>query len=604
MATDYGLDDYGQPLQASGSLGLAPLPAQNMPAEPFVAPPAVAMPQQAPAPTLPGNSLGLAPPRPTRDAEDQQFLADLPTADKFGLMLQSFAAGVHGGPNPVDAVLMQRRKARADTQAELGNTLINLGRGYDILDKVSEGPEKNALREMMGRQMPEFAHVFAAHGSADETSVKEFLGNMTPSVQKYLTDKCSMYPGAKGRRECFVKTTNDDSERKHMESLSIQDSTPGTVSKVAAFAKWASSAEGPPELKGPDGKATFNMGQIAAINEKLKAASDPRAMTPAEMHALSKTQENFAMYGLVPDSVLKAKALDEAKAANDVPKMRTRIQGEKEIQEEWDAKTKTWKEIGSGPRFAKQVASPGDAGGLTPQAIALLAKEAEKDKGVLANIGRGVQGAKDLRAIINKMGENLEGKSGPGLADRRARFNSDRRSLDQIVPKYDAITAFENSAIAQGKVLVGLAQKVDTTGMPVMERWIRAGRKSIAGDEDVSEFHAQIYLFRAEAAKILTNPNLTGVVTDTARKEVEDFLPDKASAKQIERVVKRLEADFILRKTTMADQIQEIKDRMTAGGDAPSSAAAPASGSAKEGERSISKSGKPIVRRNGKWEYE
>jgi len=394
-----------------------------------------------------------------------------------------------------------------------------------------------------------------------------------------------------------VKTTNDDSERKHMESLSIQDSAPGATTKMAAFSKWVGSAEGPAELKGPDGKPTFNMGQIAAINEKLKAASDPRALSPAEMHAVLKTQENFALYGLVPDSVLKARMIDEAKAANDAPKMRTRISGQNEIQEEWDSKTKTWKQIGTGPRFAKQVEAA-NAGALTPETIARVAKEAAVDPKVLSNLGRGIQGAKDLRLIQNQMTKDLEGKTGPGVPEMRASFAADKKSLDKIVPQYDAVTAFEKSAIQQGRILVGLAKKVDTTGVPVMERWIRAGRRELQGDADVSEFDAQIHLFGTEAAKILTNPNLTGVLTDTARREVQGFLPEKASAGQIERVVDRLAADFDIRKKSMEEQIGVIKQRMIA------TRGVDASSTNKDGATGTSKSGKPIILRNGKWEYQ
>jgi hypothetical protein len=151
---------------------------------------------------------------------------------------------------------------------------------------------------------------------------------------------------------------------------------------------------------------------------------------------------------------------------------------------------------------------------------------------------------------------------GGDVAGQRVLFGADRKSLEKMIPQYDAVVAFENNTIAQGKVLVDLAKKVDTTGIPVVERWIRAGRKVIAGDEDVSAFHAQLMLYGTEAAKILTNPNLTGVLTDSARHEVAEFLPLSATAKQIERVTTLLENDFMLRKKSIEDQMAEITRRM------------------------------------------
>jgi hypothetical protein len=131
-----------------------------------------------------------------------------------------------------------------------------------------------------------------------------------------------------------------------------------------------------------------------------------------------------------------------------------------------------------------------------------------------------------------------------------------------MIPQYDAVTSFENNTLQQGKVLVGLAKKVDATGVPVVERWIRAGRQAIAGDADVAEFNAQLHLFGNEAAKILTNPNLTGVLTDSARREVADFLPGSASSAQIERVVSRLENDFEIRRKSIESQVDTITKRM------------------------------------------
>lgn len=143
----------------------------------------------------------------------------------------------------------------------------------------------------------------------------------------------------------------------------------------------------------------------------------------------------------------------------------------------------------------------------------------------------------------------------------RAGFKADTMSLNKITPQYDAITAFENTAIRNGKILTQLVDAVDTTGVPFVEKWIRAGRKA-TGDPEVAKFDAQINLYRAEVARILTQPNLSGVLTDTARKEAEEFLQGSASSKQIKDVVTLLERDFHNRKETLEDQIGAIRTRM------------------------------------------
>ena len=244
----------------------------------------------------------------------------------------------------------------------------------------------------------------------------------------------------------------------------------------------------------------------------------------------------------------------------------------------------------------------GAQGGLTPEAVDMLAHQASKDRSVLVGLGRGVQGAKDLRAITNRMAELAAAEGGPGMAQRRAEFRADSNSLNKLTMSYDALTAFEQTAVRNGRQLVDLADKVDVTGIPVIERWVRSGRQAVAGDPDVSQFSAQMQVYRNEAAKILTNPNLTGQLTDSARHEVESFLSGSDSAQQITAVVSLLERDFGNRKVTLERQMDAIRDRMTKGYGAGDKPAQPQAAH-QEGERSKSNSGKDIVFQGGNWVY-
>jgi hypothetical protein len=252
--------------------------------------------------------------------------------------------------------------------------------------------------------------------------------------------------------------------------------------------------------------------------------------------------------------------------------MRTRIDGQTQIQEEYDSTTRTWKPIGQGPRFAKQVVGAGGGtafgatqGSLDPvkdkDTIRNLATEALYDSNALSGFRR------DTKAMGNIMRARTEimrdaGITAEDVVSGRAGFKADTTSLNKITPQYDAITAFEKTAIRNGKILVELADKVDTTGVPVAERWIRSGRKAIGGDPDVAKFDAQMNLYRAEAARILTQPNLSGVLTDTARKEMEEVIRNSATAPQIRGVVNLLERDFLNRKETLEEQISAIRGRM------------------------------------------
>ncbi len=207
--------------------------------------------------------------------------------------------------------------------------------------------------------------------------------------------------------------------------------------------------------------------------------------------------------------------------------------------------------------------APGSTTDMTPEAIDQTAYAALKDRSALIGIGRDPN---KVTKVLNRMAELSPGGD---IAGNRALFNADKKSLDKIIPMYDAVTSFENNTVAQGKRLVELAKEVDTTGLPVIERWIRAGRKSVAGDPAVSAFDAQLTVFGNEAAKILTNPNLTGVLTVEGMREVQSFLPKSANAAQIERVVNLLGKDFETRQKSLEDQTAAITKRMASRTPAP-----------------------------------
>lgn len=260
-----------------------------------------------------------------------------------------------------------------------------------------------------------------------------------------------------------------------------------------------------------------------------------------------------------------------------------------------------WVEMARGPKFARQVApivnvgggtgkppvgyrwGPKDADGnpslvavtggpadkgsganFTPEALDMRAEQyLSGDRNALSNLGRGAQGSERIIQITNRAAELLQQRGGnPQEIGRRiAEYKANSASLASLTKSYDAITAFEQTAVRNGERLLELADKTDATGVPIVERWIRAGRQA-TGDPDVAAFNAQLQVYRTEAARILTNPNLSGQLTDSARKEVEHFMGPGASAQQIRGVVSLLRNDFDNRKKTLESQINTTRDRI------------------------------------------
>jgi hypothetical protein len=555
-------------LEASASPGLPPLPAQGAAAQPLPPAPPAGLGFDVPAPQ-PQAGLGMAPQTPpppaSADTEEQQYLQSLPVAQKLGLALQAFSAGVAGQPNPINTILEQRRKAKATMKAELGENMRNLGMGMEILDKLQPGSRQyTAMSEMLARKMPDFAGAFQGHGQGRSGKVRAIASVLSSTEAQDVLVKASGGDPATAQR----LLADGDFVQKMLIPAADGAALPVALAKIKSIANIVRQLPGP-EMKDADGKVVFTM---ADLYERNKQLPPELKLSDGQLQAVARNQTAAVIYGMKTDKTLQVEQEALARKGEQEEKAPQTINVDGKVYQ-FDPENKSAAaRLGTDKRYAllgkgQSAALAADQAdtGLSPEAVDMTARNAMKDRLVLAGLGRGVQGAKDLRAVLNRMAE-ISKESGVSAPDARADFNANKKSLDKIIPQFDAVEAFTKNAVLQGRVLTQLAEKVDNTGLPVLERWIRGGQRAIVGDADVSVFDAQMQLYRTEVARILTNPNLTGQLTDTARKEVEHFLSGNATAPQISAIVKRLEQDFALRRQSIEEQVAEIKGRMADSG--------------------------------------
>lgn len=196
---------------------------------------------------------------------------------------------------------------------------------------------------------------------------------------------------------------------------------------------------------------------------------------------------------------------------------------------------------------------------LSKEAIDNIAIQSMYDKNVFGRLD-----PDSRRQVENRVPELMKeyGITSQDVVAGRAGYKADAASLAALTKQYDAVSSFQNTAIRNGDQLMALADKIDKTGVPVIEKWIRQGRSAL-GDADVAKFDAQLQIYRTETAKILTNPNLSGQLTDAARHEVEGFLKGGSSADQIRGVVNLLKSDFGNRITTIKEQMDAAHQRIS-----------------------------------------
>lgn len=198
---------------------------------------------------------------------------------------------------------------------------------------------------------------------------------------------------------------------------------------------------------------------------------------------------------------------------------------------------------------------------LSPDAINLAAQN-------LLQTGQGPQGMYrspgTTAAVYNKAAQMNQEQGGPGLAANKATYQADAHSLAAIQKNFDNVTAFENTAGKNLDQFLKTAKEVVDSGSPLINSPLRSLSSQAIGSDKMAAFNAARQTALTEIAKVLSSANAgSGVVSDSARHEVESLIGPNASLKQIYAAANILKTDMDNRHQAYADQIGVIKQRMS-----------------------------------------
>jgi hypothetical protein len=121
-------------------------------------------------------------------------------------------------------------------------------------------------------------------------------------------------------------------------------------------------------------------------------------------------------------------------------------------------------------------------------------------------------------------------------------------------------TADKNAALLQETL-----KKIPDTGIPLFNQPVRAFAKNVAGNKDLSQFATYLQSVQNEYARIISQPNLAGQLTDSARHEAEALLDPKSTVPQILGSIEALQKEGTNRLVSVGEQIQRIQKRMQVG---------------------------------------
>ncbi len=214
-------------------------------------------------------------------------------------------------------------------------------------------------------------------------------------------------------------------------------------------------------------------------------------------------------------------------------------------------------------------AEPDVAPVLTPDALKLTAHQFAMT-GQLPPMGMGKAGATVRTAIINQAAEEYKGLD---LPSQVAAYKANQSSLTKLQGTADKVAAFESTAGKNLDQFLTLAGKVPDTGIPWLNSPIRTLNANVVGSTNQAAFNAARDVALREIARVTSDPNLSGVLSDSARKEVQALSPESATFAQIKHVATVLKQDMANVKSSLNEQIGSIQQRIaTPPGEKPAAA--------------------------------
>lgn len=173
------------------------------------------------------------------------------------------------------------------------------------------------------------------------------------------------------------------------------------------------------------------------------------------------------------------------------------------------------------------------------------------------------------REAINAKVGAIAAAAGMDVPQLRAFYKSNAASLGAIQKSSDAVQAFMTTADRNSDLLKDAIRQIPDSGIPLLNQPLRAFAKNVAGDPKMSKAATYLQSVSNEYAKIITQPNLSGQLTDAARQEASVLLDPKATVQQMIASIDALRNEGANRMLSLGEQIGRIGSRMQTGPSAP-----------------------------------
>lgn len=172
-------------------------------------------------------------------------------------------------------------------------------------------------------------------------------------------------------------------------------------------------------------------------------------------------------------------------------------------------------------------------------------------------------------AIINRAAVIAKDK---GMSvDRVAQLEvtANKSALAQLSKTETMVGAFEKNFIKNVKIVENLNSKRDSTGVPLLQKWINVGKKAVTGDPNLAALNIAIKAVVNEYGKIVSGSMGNQAIAVSEIKRMEDLLNSAQNPADVVAVLNVMKAETQNRMTGFKEQRAELTGAMRSSTAAP-----------------------------------
>jgi len=187
-----------------------------------------------------------------------------------------------------------------------------------------------------------------------------------------------------------------------------------------------------------------------------------------------------------------------------------------------------------------------------------------------------------LRPMILAESARQAIESGRDTIGDRSVYKAESANIANLTKQYGVIKGGEQTVLGNLELMKPIIARVDASGVPALERWIRAGKRAVQGDPDVTRLDALMASTQADVGKVLSASTGAGGVPVEALKLAEKYMGGNITKEQFDALYDIVPKEMAIRTDKMEEQINhslgKIKDMSKAysGARSPSERVTPA----------------------------